>query len=145
MQTAADLGLAMFAQGDPVQYLVLTLTGNPLTATIVASSFAGSTLTLTLGETWAELGSMDALALSVNGDLWQAIVAQMEGSGGVYQYAGISVLDADGIAWAAPLSLNGYAGEADGTYFIAYIPEPATGTLALLTLASLYARRRRSR
>lgn len=145
VKTATDLGLDMFALSPTAQYLVLTLSGTPLTATIVDAAFAASTLTLTLAETWAELGSMSELALAVGADLWQTIETQMAGSGGIGQYAAVSVLDADGIAWTGPLSLNGYAGAGDGTYFIAYIPEPATGTLALLALASLTVRRRRNR
>lgn len=77
---------------------------------------------------------------------WQQILNGM-GDTGLGSLATVTLVGMDGVELVlgadSGVTLNGYTGETNGKYVVAYIPEPATATLSLLALAGLAARHRR--
>lgn len=129
----------------------ITLINTSLETTVIGAEFVNGKLALSLdpaalgGHHLSDIGG--GVTLTTTDASWQAIVDAMSANGGTEQLVDLVLVAGDEsldvVKGVTDVTINGYRGEANGQYFVAYIPEPATATLSLLALTGLAARRRR--
>jgi len=129
----------------------IALINTSLETTVIGAEFVNGKLALSLdpaaldGHHLSDIGG--GVTLTTTDASWQAIVDAMAEHGGTNQLVDLVLVageeSLDVVKGVTDVTINGYKGEANGQYFVAYIPEPATATLSLLALAGLAARRRR--